>query len=411
MNLAAFRTSSLCNWATALLIAGLLVDVDARAQIPPEDPLQGDGRVAAFYTWSGSMLAQPGELLRQEPLPSVLGLDAAHKQVRILYSATDGVTGQGLVAVSGAVFLPKGEPPKGGWPIMAWAHGTVGVADICAPSWAGRSMRDVSYLNTWLSQGYAVVASDYQGLGVPGPHPYLNMRAQAYSVLDGVRAALLMELPLANKVVIFGQSQGGGSTIASAGYAPVYAPDVNVVGAVATGAPYFAPKALTSGNPSHPGMLGYMMYLLLSAQQLDPSLNADDVLTPLARPLLERARIRCVYEMMSDATLMHLTLENAFKPGMLQKALAPLGSTLLYPTLKFAMPVFIGTGDRDTEVPPQQQLLLATDACAAGSAVEYHVYSGEDHSTTVNLSLQDSVPFVRKVFAGERIAPRCPAAQ
>ena len=51
---------------------------------------------------------------------------------------------------------------------MAWAHGTVGIADKCAPSWAGRSQRDVDYLNHWLGQGYVVVASDYQGLGVPG---------------------------------------------------------------------------------------------------------------------------------------------------------------------------------------------------------------------------------------------------
>lgn len=404
-----FRTTRLM---AAYLIAGLLTQAGAHAQAPAEDPLQGDGRVSSFYAWSGTMPTQPGRLLRQEPLPSVLGLAKAQRQLRILYSATNGVAGQGMTAVSGAVFLPEGEAPKGGWPIVAWAHGTVGVADVCAPSWAGRSERDVRYLNTWLDQGYAVVASDYQGLGVPGPHPYLNARAEAYSVLDAVRAALQLELPLANRVVIIGQSQGGGATIASAGYAPIYAPDINVVGAVATGAPYFTPKASTrSDGSTHPGAVGYMMYSVLSAQQRDPSLNADDILAPLARPLLERARIRCVSELMADASLMGLTLANAFQPGMLEKMFAPLFPSLTYPTLKLAMPVFIGTGDQDTEVQPQLQKLLASDACAAGSTVEYHLYAGQDHSTTVNLSLQDSIPFVRKVFAGERIASQCPSAQ
>ena len=33
-----------------------------------------------------------------------------------------------------SVSVPKGKPPKGGWPVITWAHGTTGVADICAPS-------------------------------------------------------------------------------------------------------------------------------------------------------------------------------------------------------------------------------------------------------------------------------------
>ena len=37
-------------------------------------------------------------------------------------------------AISGSVSVPKGKPPKGGWPVITWAHGTTGVADICAPS-------------------------------------------------------------------------------------------------------------------------------------------------------------------------------------------------------------------------------------------------------------------------------------
>jgi aryl-alcohol dehydrogenase-like predicted oxidoreductase len=65
--------------------------------------------------------------------------------------------------------------------LPAWAHGTIGTADVCAPSWAGRSERDITYLNHWLDQGYAVLASDYQGLGTPGGHPYLTTRPEAYS--------------------------------------------------------------------------------------------------------------------------------------------------------------------------------------------------------------------------------------
>src|SRR4051812_15198408 len=55
------------------------------------------------------------------------------------------VDGKSPITVSGALFIPKGTPPQEGWPLLAWAHGTVGIADICAPSWQARSYRDVRY--------------------------------------------------------------------------------------------------------------------------------------------------------------------------------------------------------------------------------------------------------------------------
>jgi dipeptidyl aminopeptidase/acylaminoacyl peptidase len=153
------------------ILAGLSGWALVASAAPPGGPSQGDGGVSVFYSWTGDVPRQPGTLLRHEPLPRGLMLENASSGRRILYSSTDGIRGQAPVAVSGAVFLPKGAAPAAGWPIVAWAHGTVGIADACAPSWRGRSQRDVAYLNAWLEQGYAVVATDYQGLGTPGGIP------------------------------------------------------------------------------------------------------------------------------------------------------------------------------------------------------------------------------------------------
>ena len=109
------------------IILGLLVGIpgaSSLAQVPKPDPLQGDGRVSEFYTWSGELSGPPGRLLRSEPLPATLGLANAASQERILYTSTDGVEGKSLIAVSGALFIPKGTPPQEGWPLLAWAHGT-----------------------------------------------------------------------------------------------------------------------------------------------------------------------------------------------------------------------------------------------------------------------------------------------
>ena len=118
----------------------------------------GDGGVPAFYQWTGD-LPQPGTLLRNEPLPENLLLPEASRGERILYSSTNGLNDKDPVSVSGALFWPKGDAPAGGWPIIAWAHGIVGTADKCAPSFAGRSDRDVQYLSSWLKAGFAVVAN------------------------------------------------------------------------------------------------------------------------------------------------------------------------------------------------------------------------------------------------------------
>jgi len=114
----------------------------------------------------------PGRLLRDEPLPDELMLSNAIRGMRILYTSTDGIERATSTTVSGTVYFPKGSPPSGGWPILAWAHGFVGISDICAPSWRKRTKRDIDYLNAWLAEGFAIVATDYQGMGTPGGHAW-----------------------------------------------------------------------------------------------------------------------------------------------------------------------------------------------------------------------------------------------
>jgi hypothetical protein len=78
-----------------------------------------------------------------------------------------------------------------------------------------------------------------------------------------------------------------------------------------------------------------------------------------------------------------------------------------WPTLRFAHPVFVGIGLADTAVLPELQYGTASAACRAGSIVETHYYPGQDHGGAVNASLVDSIPFVRKLFAGQPVAGNC----
>ncbi len=407
----------------ASLVAALCACATLAATLVPPSALAGsgdaqatDGRVSPFYAWAKPLDGAAGQILREEPLEAAVQLSAAGQQYRILYSSTDGVSGHGLVAVSGAVFLPPGQPPRGGWPLLAWAHGTVGIADACAPSWNVRSYRDARYLNAWLKQGFAVVATDYQGLGTPGPHPYMDARVEAYSVLDSIRAAQAKFPELSRKVILIGQSQGAGAAFASAAFAPVYATELDILGTISTGTPYLAPKAMAAASSHDPHevrpQFAYTAFLALAAQaQAQPPAGLSSVFTERAMPLVEEARGACIAQMEADVVSAGISDANALQ-GNLMVFIGSYAKTFMYPTLKLAQPLFMGIGAQDQDATTASQLMLAHDACAAGSTVEAHLYKGLDHNATVNASLKDSIPFARRLLAGKQIAPVCaPVAQ
>jgi pimeloyl-ACP methyl ester carboxylesterase len=330
-------------------------------------------------------------LLRQEALSSEASLSNAAKALRVLYTSTDGIDGKKIIAVSGAVYFPQGSAPAGGWPIIAWAHGTTGTADICAPSWMPRGKRDTDYLNAWLAQGYAIVASDYQGLGTPGGHPWMVVRPEGWSVLDSVRSALSAFTDMANSVVIVGQSQGAHAALSAAALAPAYAPKLEIRGTVATGVagPQYAATRRSST----------LLFLLLHKYQaMDAEFQPSKYLTEAGLRSYAAAATTCVRPGPT------VPLEDVLKswPGH-----ATVAAVEDWPTLRFAHPVFIGIGLADTAALPEFQYDTAAAACRAGSIVETHYYPGQDHGGAVNESLIDSIPFVRKLFAGQSVPGNC----
>jgi dienelactone hydrolase len=305
-----------------------------------------------------------------------------------------------------------GHSAQGGWPLVTWGHGTVGVADICAPSWQGRSWRDIRYLNRWLAEGFAVVATDYQGLGTAGGHPLLNNRVAAYGILDAVRAARAADPSIANRVVIVGQSQGGAGAFAAAAYAPSYAPDVHVLGTVATGVIYNPPgvkRGQAADLDKVDETISYSFFSVLSAIQHDASVDPAKLFTPDTLPLVDQARTTCLFSLEGDVTLFGLTRRGTFLPAWDPVSERWFAQTVRYPTFHLTSPIFIGAGASDGSTTATTQIAIARAACEAGSTVEAHVYAGKDHSGAVNRSLDDSIPFVRRLLSGETVAGNCAA--
>src|SRR3954469_15281825 len=135
-----------------------------------------------------------GQLLQSHKITGEPALTSAGKNSFVKYRSV-GVDGK-ATNVTGVVSLPKGKAPKNGWPVITYDHGSTGIADQCAPSRDATDNPAHAYnsyvyplLNRWLKAGYAVVRTDYQGLGTPGIHEYLVGIAEGRSTLDIARAA------------------------------------------------------------------------------------------------------------------------------------------------------------------------------------------------------------------------------
>jgi len=369
----------------------------------PRGPRVGDQDLSPFYEWTQALPGAPGVLLRQEPMPAGLMPPHASQGTRLLYSSTDGRWNTGMIPVSGALYLPSGIPAAGGWPLILWAHGTVGIADSCAPSWSGSNERDRAYIDKWLAAGFAVVAPDYQGLGGPGPHAYTQWRAEGQSSLDSVRVALAMNLPVANRIVITGQSQGSGASLAAARLSSSYAPELHIVGAIATALLATFPERARTATPSPEDSPHFWIYRIVGGGLPDGSPAADELLTAKGKVLLEAILQGCSPRPIAERE--GITNANAFADAAdLDRKLGPIGAQTQF---KVKFPLMVGTGLADELVSPVRQREAVAALCSYGNTVAWKRYPGANHSGTLLASFEDAERFARSVLASGLIDSQC----
>lgn len=379
--------------ASAVAVASALVPGPAAAATPAatSSPNRPDGTV-----------------LSVQSLDPSLWVPGTGRGYRLTYVSRDGFGAKAVT--SGEVLLPAGPAPAGGWPVISWAHGTSGLADACAPSRVGpaEKARDFSYLATWMQQGYAIVGTDYAGLGTAGLPAYLNGGSEAHNIVDMVTAARAFttsKLPasghLASKYVIIGQSQGGGAAIYAARYATALGgPQLSYRGAVGTGTPANIEKVLLPLGPKTPpvaltpGITSYIAYIFASLRHFHPELGIDGILTAEGKHYLAMAEQQCVDAF--DAKLDGVSVGDWFTQpvALLPNFAQTLSDYMAMPTSGFDKPFFMANGLADTDVPFAVVAPYVAELKANGEPVEFHTYP-TDHNGTMAASLPDSIPFVR----------------
>jgi pimeloyl-ACP methyl ester carboxylesterase len=374
-------------------LAALVLAAPASAAVP-KGPAGLD-----FYQSPDSVPAH-GSAIQWRKLTGDPVLKSAASNRLLLYSSTSD-NGK-KVAVSGTVAVPKGKAPKGGWPVVSWAHGTVGIADACAPSIAGMPANyDSALLNKWLKAGYAVVRTDYEGLGVPNlTHPYLIGISEGRSVLDIVRAARKLDKTIGRNVVLAGHSQGGHAVLWANSLAKKYTPDLKLKGTLA-----FAPAShlgeqasLLSALNSPSGLSGLAAMILRGIDVDQPSLNVGSLLSDRAKALYPRVDQDCLGDLSQANEFGGLAPSELFAPGVDTKPIVAALNKNDPEELKLAGPVQIEQGKADATVIPIFTDQLVTSLKGRGVKVTYKTYAGLDHSGVVLKATpaKDATKFVAK---------------
>lgn len=356
---------------------------------------------AAFYQPPDPLPPQaPGELIWSAPVDAPSDSSAW----RVLYHST-AVDGRDI-AVSGVVVAPNGSAPAGGRPVVALAHPTTGLADACAPSKQdGLGIPDV-VLSPLLDAGYVVTATDYEGLGTPGPHPYGVGVSAARSVLDSVRAARgIPDAHASQRAVLFGHSQGGHAAFFAARVAPQYAPDVDVLGAVGA-APLTNPVDGTRLAAATPGALGFAVAFAKGVEAAYPTLDPALVFTAAGD---ERSGI--VDEQCMDGVLDAFASSAPADVFVQSPADAPewrsrLESSVLGPG-QVAVPMLLVHGSADQILPQPFSDSFVAALCAAGDPIDYRVYPGAGHPDVIPASADDVNRWIGERFTGQAFAPSC----
>jgi pimeloyl-ACP methyl ester carboxylesterase len=362
--------------------------------------------------------ARPGDVLRSERVE--LGLDGVTTW-RVLYRSV-GVNG-GPAAVSGLVVAPVSPATPAEdlrrstgteRPVLAYAHGTTGIADACAPSRrlvAGTGTLvdriELSALAALAANGWVVTATDYEGLGTAGTHPFGVGDSAGRSVLDAVRAAERLSgtgAGPASATMIWGHSQGGGAALFAAELAPAHAPELRLVGAVA-GAPAAELRALTDAILAGPNV-GLAVMTAVGFAAAHPELDLRDLLTDDGLALAAQARTACVETIVAEAA--RQPAAHWFRGGV---GVTPPFADLLErnspgrrPT---PVPVLIVHGQADQLIPVETSAALLRRLCAAGDVAHRIVYPGADHASVVISSTPDVMAWLQARLAGAPVQNDC----
>lgn len=353
--------------------------------------------------------------------------------VKVMTYTMPNVLGKAATATA-MVMFPKTPQPKDGWRVVVWEHGTVGIGDQCAPSNNTYNPRFKNMAISLLKAGYVIVAPDYEGLGTPGIHPYLNLGSEAKSAIYAVKAVKeRYAKDIQGAWMSVGQSQGGHGSLGTAEYAN---DDTTYKGAVA-GAPAsslgyiistVAPKAINdlvsagqveTAKGVYAELLAYAAYTTVGIKAYEPRFNYQALFKARSQQIAEYAEGStgenglCLDELEAkfDTDIQDFLTQNKDKSVMDYPALVdnfaadPIVKKFLADnqpaTKKINTPVMIIQGKLDMAVPYPVTDALQQHLKDLGTNVTFLPVDNADHTGAIVAKNAELVAFIQKYMPAQ----------
>ncbi len=353
--------------------------------------------LTSFYDTPHPLPAgKPGDLIRAEPAEEY-ELPPEVSAVRILYHSRSAAGED--VAASGVVLIPSGEkPPAGGWPVIAWAHGSSGVARACAPS----LMRNVGhgpFLSMYVNLRYAVVAADYAGLGTNFRNAFLDAQSNATDVIASVSAARSATPQLGSKWIAMGEGEGSLAAVAVAEKQNEIR-DAGYLGSIAISRLADAKEMYThSAQMPSSSMLAFLAYGIKTTY---PQFQVTDILTEKALAFYHHVEENCgeVAEVPPAEMLIPGWENNEFVKQYFARN--SLGQT------EARSPILVISGDADRAVPATLTAPVIARMCKQGDRVQWERYPDLDPGRVIGDSVRDQIAWIEGRFAGRPVPANCP---
>jgi len=414
------------------LVGGILLYLSAPATSLVNAPISPEGAVSAetidtkvtpelasFYNVGSWTAGAPGTLVKAEP---IAGAPADIKLYRIMYQSTD-LQGK-AIPVTALYAAPAAPAPEGGYPLMSFAHGTTGIAQMCGMSQTPLQENTpansgwVPHIDPLVKQGWAVVASDYSGMGAPGPSSYLVGPLEGRGILDALRAVqnpspMIGSIPInTSKLGVYGKSQGGEAAMSALQLAPDYAPELKIDGGVIL-APGFTPAipGILNAVAKNPTSTSQNMFVLLIAKSYAENypdvVSLDQILSPLGMEKVKALESLCgsdLADRVSDVPLSKL-INYPVAPGLI----AALGEGMPG-TKKLDVPIMVVQGLKDKTILPQFTHAQVMSQCALGTTVFYVRYPYDDHPSMnyqARLHKPSVIDWMNARWAGEPAPSNC----
>jgi dienelactone hydrolase len=404
MSLRVRRTVAIAVIGLAALFAFVACAQQVEAKAKGHAKITKGPKGLKFYKPPKGIPGRHGTLIWARNATGLVKLQDARYTKLVLYSSR---TPQGAKdAISGSVSVPKGKPPKGGWPVITWAHGTTGVADVCAPSRDGLDPSAVTGetyingdLNAWLRAGYAVLRTDYEGLGTPGKHPYLIGTSEGRSVVDIVAAARQLDPTISKRYLISGHSQGGHAALFAAGLASTWQPKLKLRGTVAFApASHILDQAAFLPGLTQPSSLTALATLILDGASTQSSaINANALLSDEVLQFYPLLQSQCLGRLGQADELGGIPPSHLERSGADLSALNPVLAAM-NPAVKTSAPILIPQGESDTTVFPFLTKQLTDELVGLGDQVTYKTYPGTDHVGVVTAGEADALAFFQQML-------------